>query len=173
MALSVERGINILSMKPTSLPVRPPTLLNDSATPFAAPVMAGPAVAVTLERPWAALVEYSETVAETLAAVSLAVSLAVSPAFSVAFFAFVLAVDSNLRAAMRPQAAPDCRSIGRAKVDDDDIFYYYYCVSPDQSISGLGLFFIREEGRERGVFVVASRRRDPSSVVVVVGYFAV
>lgn len=120
-------GLDILSTKATSLAVRPPTLLNELATPLAAPAMAGPAedetldrpswaleayseaVAVALDRPSWALVAYSEVVEEALEEALAAPSFAVSAAFDV--------VDSNRRAAMRLQA-PDCRSMGRAREGD-------------------------------------------------------
>jgi hypothetical protein len=87
-------NLHVLSAKATSLPVRPPTLLRELATPLAAPEMAGPAAEVTLDRPCWALEAYSEAELEALEAVSLAASAALD-----------VVVDSNLRAAMR--TAPD------------------------------------------------------------------
>lgn len=104
-------------MKAITLPVRPPTLPSDSAIPLAAFVIAGAAEEVTRERPWAAFAVYSDAFAEYSAAAAEALD-AVCLAVSLALDAVVDAVvDSNLRGAMRPQAR-DCRSIGRASVDD-------------------------------------------------------
>jgi hypothetical protein len=89
-------------MKATNRPVRPPTLPNASAAPFAALVMAGPAAAVTRERPSEALAVYSEALAvysDAVAEALLAALLAVSAAF------VVVEVDSK-RTMRRPSPRP-------------------------------------------------------------------
>jgi hypothetical protein len=98
--------IHVLSTKPMNLPVRPPILPREFATPFAAPEIAGPAAEVTLERPSWALEAYWDADPEAFEAVSLAASVA-----------FAVALDSNLRAAMR--RAPDWRRTGRVRACDD------------------------------------------------------
>ncbi len=118
---------HILSTKATAVAVRPPTLLSELATPLAAPAMAGPAAAETLDRPSWALDAYSDADAAALEAALEALSWALEAysdadaaaleAPSFADSAAFAEVDSNRRAAMRLQA-PDCRSTGRARADD-------------------------------------------------------
>jgi hypothetical protein len=76
-------------MNAISRPVRPPIFPRAFPTPLAAPLIAGPAAEVTLDRPSEALLLYSAADDEALEAVSFAASVA----FEV--------VDSNL-AVVRP-----------------------------------------------------------------------
>lgn len=101
--------LHVLSRKPITFPVRPPTLPSDEARPFAAPEMAGPAADVTLDKPCWALDVYSAAVDEALEVASFAVSVALA-----------VVLDSNLRAAMR--RAPDWRSTGRVRAMETILF---------------------------------------------------
>lgn len=74
-------------MKAIKRPVLPPILPNALPTRLAAPLIAGPAEEVTLDRPSDALLLYSEAVSEAFDAVSFAAPVA------------LLAVDSNRRPA--------------------------------------------------------------------------
>lgn len=97
----IDGGV-VRSIKATSRPVRPPTLPNASAAPFAALEMAGPAAAVTRDRPSDALAVYSEALAvysDAVAEALLAAFLAVSAAF------VVVEVDSK-RTMRRPSPRP-------------------------------------------------------------------
>jgi hypothetical protein len=98
----VTTELHVLSRKPISFPVRPPTLPREVASPFAAPEIAGPAADVTFDRPCWALDVYSAAVDLALDVASFAVSVALA-----------VVLDSNLRAAIR--SAPDWRSTGRVR----------------------------------------------------------
>jgi hypothetical protein len=76
-------------MKATSLPVLPPIFPRALPTPLAAPLIAGPAAELTLDRPSEALLLYSAAFCDAFEAESLAASVAFE------------AVDSNL-AVVRP-----------------------------------------------------------------------
>ena len=95
-------GSSLRSRKPTRRPVGPPTRLSAPETPLAALAMAGPAAAVTRDRPSVALAVTSDALAETSDAVFFAVSAA-----------FVVVVDSK-RTMLRPIERPD-RLMTRAK----------------------------------------------------------
>lgn len=97
--------VDSLSTKPISLPVRPPIRPSAVPTLFAAPVIAGPAEEVTLERPSEAFDLYSAAVCDTFDAVSFAASLALA------------VVDSNRRD-VRPVNLADCRSTARDPKSD-------------------------------------------------------
>lgn len=92
----------VRSTKATNRPVRPPTLPNASAAPFAALVMAGPAAAVTRERPSEALAVYSEA----LAVYSDAVAEALFAAFLAVSAAFVVVEVDSKRTMRRPSPRP-------------------------------------------------------------------
>lgn len=98
-------------MNPMRRPVLPPTRPRAFPTLFAAPLIAGPADDVTLDRPSEAFDLYSPAVCEVFEAASFtapeafeAVSFAASVALAV--------VDSNRRA-VRPVNREDCRSMAR------------------------------------------------------------
>lgn len=82
--------------------MRPPTLPNASAAPFAALEMAGPAAAVTRERPSEALAVYSEA----LAVYSDAVAEALFAAFLAVSAAFVVVEVDSKRTMRRPSPRP-------------------------------------------------------------------
>lgn len=94
-----------LSTNAISLPVRPPIRPRALPTLFAAPLRAGPADDVTLERPSEAFDLYSVAVSEAFDAVSLAASVA-------------LAVVDSERRAVRPVILDVCRSTARLAEND-------------------------------------------------------
>lgn len=94
------------SMKAISLPVLPPIRPRALLNPFAAPLIAGPAAELTLERPSEALLLKSDAVSDAFDAESFAASVA------------LLAVDSK-RAGVRPKGSfADRRKTARDTVID-------------------------------------------------------
>lgn len=96
---------HLLSTKAMNRPVRPPIRPRALPTLFAAPLRAGPAEEVTLERPSEAFDWNFEAVSEAFEAASFAASVALA------------VVDSNRRD-VRPVNLADCRSTAREPRSD-------------------------------------------------------